>query len=80
MPVYKEKFHLLTERASLDAIDCVDLFFNGLLPTLKLANNIYGHSNFYKETCRELGRVEAHIPFVETASNYAQGVCSHGWP
>ena len=40
VPVYKERFHFLAECAGLDAKDCVDLFFDSLLPNLKLAINI----------------------------------------
>ena len=44
----------MAKRAGLDAKDCVDLFFDGLLPTLKLAINIWGHGNLLMETCKEL--------------------------
>ena len=62
VPVYKERFHLLAERAGLDAKDCIDLFFDGLQPTLKLAINIRGHGNSLEETCKELERIEATFP------------------
>ena len=50
VPVYKESIHLLAKRAGLDAKDCIDLFFEGLLPTFKLAINIQGHGNSLEET------------------------------
>ena len=75
MPVYKERFHLLAERAGLDAKDCVNLFFDGLQPTLKSAINIRGHGNSLEETCKELERIEARLPVVETASNRALKDC-----
>ena len=68
MPVYKERFHLLAERAGLDAKDCVDLFFDGLQPSLKSAINIRGHGSSLEETCNELKRIEARLPAAETAS------------
>ena len=67
MPVYKERFYLLAECAGLDAKDCVDLFFDGLHPSLKLAINIWGHGSSLEETCKELKRIEAHLPAAETA-------------
>ena len=67
VPVYKERFHLLAERAGLDAKDCVDLFFYGLQPSLKLAINIRDHGNSLEETCKELERIEARLPAAETA-------------
>ena len=71
MPVYKERFHLLAEHAGLDAKDCVDLFFDGLQPSLKLAINIRGHGSSLDETCKELERIEARLPIVKTTSNRA---------
>ena len=50
LPVYKERFHLLAEHAGLDAKECSDLFFDGLLLTLELAIKICGHSESLKET------------------------------
>ena len=67
VPVYKERFHLLAERAGLDAKDCVDLFFDGLQPSLKSAINIRGHGSSLEETCKELKRIEARLPAAETA-------------
>ena len=67
VPVYKERFHLLAERAGLDAKYCVDLFFDGLQPSLKLAINIWGHGSSLEETCKELKRIEARLPAAETA-------------
>ena len=75
VPVYKERFHLLAERAGLDAKDCVDLFFDGLQPTLKSAINIQGHGNSLEETCKELKRIEARLLIVENASNRALEEC-----
>ena len=67
VPVYKERFHLLAERAALDAKDCVNLFFDDLKPSLKLAINIRGHGSSLEETCKELKRIEARLPASETA-------------
>ena len=67
VPVYKERFHLLAERAGLDAKDCVNLFFDGLQPSLKLTINIRGHGSSLEETCKELKRIEARLPAAETA-------------
>ena len=52
VPVYKERFHLLAEHAGLDAKDCVNLFFDGLKPTFKLAINIWGHGNSLVENLK----------------------------
>ena len=65
VPVYKEKFHLLAKRAGLNAKDCGYLFFNCLLPTLKLAINIQGHENSLEKTCKGLEKIEACLPVVE---------------
>ena len=62
MPVYKERFHLLDECAGLDAKDFFDLFFDNLLPTLKLAIKICGHSDSLEETCREIERIKDFLP------------------
>lgn len=75
VPVYNERFHLLTEHAGLNAKDCADLLFDGLLPTLKLAIDIWGHGNSLEETCKELKRIEAHLPVVETTSDRALEEC-----
>ena len=75
VPIYKERFRHLAKHASLDAKDCVDLFFNGLLPTLKLAINIRGHGNSLEETCKELERIEARLPVVKTTTNRALEEC-----
>ena len=71
----KEKFLFLTEHASLDAKDCVDLLFTGLHPTLKLAFKIFCHGDSLKETCRELERIEASLTVVDYASNSAPEEC-----
>ena len=75
VPICKEVFNLLSECAGLDAKDCVDLFFDSLLPILKLAINICGHSYSLEETFRELERIEACLPVVKTASDSAPEVC-----
>ena len=62
VPVYKERFHLLAERAGLDAKDCINLFFDGLQPSLKLAINIWGHGSSLEETCKDFERIEARLP------------------
>ena len=64
VPVYKERFHLLAERSGLDAKDCVDLFFDGLQPTLKSAINIWGHGNSLEETCKELKELKPAFPLL----------------
>ena len=66
----------MAERAGLDAKDCVNLFFDSLQPTLKLAINIRCHGNSLEETCKELKRIEARLPVVETASNRALKECA----
>ena len=75
VPVYKERFHLLAERAGLDAKDCVNLFFDGLQPSFILAINIWGHGNSLEEICKELERIEAHPPTAKTAPNEALEEC-----
>ena len=76
VPVYKERFHLLAERAGLNAKDCINLFFDSLQPTLKLPSKTGGHGNSLEETCKELKRIEARLPVVETTSNRALEECA----
>ena len=75
MPFYKERFQLLAEHPGLDAKNCAGLFFDGLLPTLKLAINIQSHHESLKETCREFKRIRAYLPVVNTASDSATEAC-----
>ena len=65
----------MAKQAGLDAKDCVDLFFDGLLGTLKLSINIWGHGNSLEETCKELERIEALLPVVKTTPNRALEEC-----
>ena len=65
----------MAERAGLDAKDCVDLFFDGLLPTLKSAINIWCYGNSFEETCKELERIEACLPIFKTTPNRAFEEC-----
>ena len=61
----------MAERAGLNTKDCVDLFSDSLQTSLKLDINIQGHGNSLEETCKELERIEAHLPAAKTAPNRA---------